>query len=191
MHTPTTTVDEAPTNEATNVKVWNAEEDVETVKSPGDFESVVLGGERSDPARHAIVECEYARWANRALGRSDLFVYRHTGTGNMFLAFSLCRAPRHDGRGGVFVSLEELRGGVPGHATCEWSPDLHWLRLRLRPWAEHHREIMAAAKEREYERRAHLVRDTESRLEFAKFLKARGKSETAMLYERGFSTWSE
>lgn len=164
--------------------------EVDVTKSPGDFESVVLGGERCDPERHALLVSDYARWANTSLGRTDLFVYRHLGTGNIFLAVWLHNPTAHDGGGGVFATLEELKGGVPGHASCHWEPDLHWLRLRLRPWAEHHRDMIANATEELY--RSQMVRnsDRESRLRFAKYLRSKGKSEAAVMYERGFTPWA-
>jgi len=183
MHTPTAA------RKGTH-HVATTPHDVDVTKSPGDFESVVLGGERCDPESHALLVSDYADWANTSLGRTDLFVYRHTGTGNIFLAVWLHRPTAHDGRGGVFATLEELKGGVPGHASCAWEPDLHWLRLRLRPWGEHHRDMIAAATEKRYREQLTRNADVESRLRFAKYLRSKGKSETAILYERGFIPWA-
>lgn len=187
MTTLTTTPQETFDGEASPTATVQTAE-FEVVSEPTDFCTAVLGGQRFAPERMSILPCELTARANRALGRDDLFLWRHRETGNFFLAVWFRKPDWHDGRGGVFTSLETLKG-FPGHSTCTWYPSTDWLRMRLRPWAEQRRETMIALRERDYRKAVENNNTVESRRAYAKFLRARGHSEYATRLERGEIYW--
>lgn len=120
--------------------------------------------------RHEVLpDGEWIRWARRVVGRDDLFVYRHSETGNYMLCNWLFREPD------IANEIHKL----PGHPDRGGHFDRKLLKAVCRPFDELVREIAAGIRRRRLERDTVKMESRGEQKEAARHYRVRGKEQIA------------
>ncbi len=141
------------------------------------LDHIIAGGLLMDERHRVLPDGEFIHWLNKAMGRTDLFLYRHTETEMFVLAQWTSREPR--------VCIELDTWPVPPDWMQSQIEGEEFWKYRLVGAHEMVDRLHRQVREDAYEKRAAKQETGMQRQGAAKYLKKRGMEIESHLMEIG------